>query len=138
MKHHLSKRLVSEVDSLAKKVEEIEAVISSLSLSKEVTKENEKCKSTLNKSDLAQLFYILMDESILYFDDFDQIKNRSKFQKFMINNLTFSGNQKFQTPIDQISKQFSEAKGFTYRSRHLKFIDQMIQVLNNRRERLSY
>ena len=43
----------------------------------------EKCKSCCSKIDFAQLFYILMDEGLLYFDTTDEKNNRSKFQLFL-------------------------------------------------------
>jgi hypothetical protein len=96
----------------------------------------EKCSSNFNKSDLAQLFYILMDEKILFFDDRNQKCNRSKIQFFIENNFTYIGDSGFQTNIDTISKQFSESKGFTYKEKQIRFLDNIIDLLEKRREKL--
>lgn len=96
-----------------------------------------KCSSHYNKSDLAQLFYILMDENILFFDDRNEKYNRSMMQKFLQENFTYSGDFGFQVNIDTISKQFSESKGFTYREKQLEFLDKIIFLFQNRREKLD-
>lgn len=96
-----------------------------------------KCGSGYNKSDLAQLFYVLMSENILFFDRRDEDNNRSKMQEFIVNNFTYSGDAGVQTPIEMISKQFSEAKGFTYRKKHLKFLDRMLAVLEERKLKMA-
>lgn len=96
-----------------------------------------KCASQYNKNEIAQLFYILMDEGILFFDDINEKENRSKMQKFIEDNFTYSGDFGNQVSIGTISKQFSEAKGFTYGDSHLKFLDKIIRVLQKRREKIS-
>ncbi|SEB01684.1 hypothetical protein SAMN05443667_11571 [Flavobacterium gillisiae] len=96
-----------------------------------------KCASQYNKNEIAQLFYILMDEGILFFDDINEKENRSKMQKFIEDNFTYSGDFGNQVSIGTISKQFSEAKGFTYGDSHLKFVDKIIRVLQKRREKIS-
>ncbi|WP_426065259.1 hypothetical protein [Flavobacterium sp. DSP2-3-1] len=77
----------------------------------------EKCISNFNKRDLAQFFYILMDEKILFFDAKAENSNRSKMQHFVQTNFTYVGDSKMQINIENISKQFSESKGFTYRDK---------------------
>lgn len=96
-----------------------------------------KCGSSYNKSDLAHLFYVLMDENILFFDTIDQDNNRSRMQEFMVDNFTYLGDAGVQTPINIINKQFSEAKGFTYRDKHLKFLDKMLVLIKERRQKIA-
>jgi hypothetical protein len=96
-----------------------------------------KCASHYNKNEIAQLFYILMDEGILFFDDINEKENRSKMQKFIEDNFTYSGDFGNQVSIGTISKQFSEAKGFTYGYSHLKFLDKIIRVLQTRRAKID-
>lgn len=95
-----------------------------------------KCGSHYNKSDLAQLFYILMDENILFFDGINEKCNRGKMQKFVQENFTYKGDSGYQVTIDTISKQFSESKGFTYKEKQLKFLDKIILQFEKRREKL--
>lgn len=97
----------------------------------------EKCSSRFNKSDLAQFFYILMDENILFFDDKREKYNRSKMQQFIEENFTYSGDAGLQTKIDTISKQFSESKGFTYGEKQLRFLDKIIWMFQRRREKVA-
>lgn len=94
----------------------------------------EKCSSNFNKSDLAQFFYILMDETILFFDHKNEKRNRSKMQQFVEGNFTYTGDLGLQVSIDAISKQFSESKGFTYREKQLKLLDKIIGILEKRKE----
>lgn len=93
----------------------------------------EKCSTNFNKSDLAQFFYILMDEAILFFDEKSDKPNRTKMQQFIEENFTYTGNVGLQVSIDTISKQFSEAKGFTYREKQLKFLNKIIGILQKRK-----
>jgi hypothetical protein len=98
--------------------------------------EREKCSSSYNKSDLAQLFYILMDENILFFDGNSVKRNRGKIQLFIEENFTYAGDSGLQTNIDTISKQFSESKGFTYKNKQIRFLENIISTLEKRREKL--
>jgi hypothetical protein len=138
MEQNAIEKLPREVGKLRKKLEYIESVLSD-SLPKKLNKSqgSQKCHSQYNKSDLAQLFFILMDERILFFDGYDDRANRAKMQDFLKNHFTFCGVAELPTPILAISKQFSEAKGFTYREKHLAFLDNLLVTLHQRRERIA-
>jgi hypothetical protein len=97
----------------------------------------EKCKSIYNKIDFAQLFYILMDEGLLFFDAKDEKNNRSKFQLFLENNFTYAGDDGGQSKIKSISRQFSECKGYVYKVKHIKFLNEFIAVIQERKRRLE-
>lgn len=86
---------------------------------------------------MAQFFYILMEEKILFFDNLNQKSNRSKMQWFIEKNFTYCGDAGRQTRIMTISKQFSESKGYTYREKQLRFLDEMINKLETRRAKLA-
>jgi hypothetical protein len=96
----------------------------------------EKCKSSLNKIELAQLFYILMDEGILFFDSVEKVKNRSMMQEFVTANFTYYGDAGNQISMQSISKQFSECKGYTYREKQLCFLNELSLVIQKRKERV--
>ena len=96
-----------------------------------------RCASGLGKNELAQLFYILMDEGLFFFDRHDPQKNRSMLQLFLQRNFTYCGDGSVQTPITAVSKEFSEAKGYTYKDKQLRFLDKMIRCLQERRQRLA-
>ncbi|KIA96015.1 hypothetical protein OA88_21755 [Flavobacterium sp. JRM] len=55
----------------------------------------ERCKSSYSKSELAILFYILMDEGLLFFDPSDVKKNRISIQEFISANFTYRDNEGF-------------------------------------------
>ncbi|PTS87686.1 hypothetical protein DBR27_24185 [Flavobacterium sp. HMWF030] len=97
----------------------------------------EKCKSCYSKIDFAQLFYILMDEGLLFFDNVDEKNNRSKFQIFLENNFTYAGDEGEQSKIKSISRQFSECKGYTYKVKQIKFLNEFIAVMQDRKRRLE-
>ena len=143
MKNITFEQLSGTVLQLYEKMEYIEIFLKKI---KSTYKSNEfsqnfsfqpKCSSHYNKSDLAQLFYILMDENILFFDDKSEKYNRSRMQQFIEENFTYAGDAGLQVNIDTISKQFSESKGFTYNEKKLKFLDKIIWLLQKRREKLA-
>ncbi|MEG1023635.1 MAG: hypothetical protein RSF34_04140 [Flavobacterium sp.] len=142
MKKFAFEELPDAVSKLYGRIQEIERFLekNKPNLSKRNSSLNalaqEKCSSNFNKSDLAQLFYILMDEKILFFDDRNQKCNRSKIQLFIENNFTYIGDSGLQTNIDTISKQFSESKGFTYKDKQIRFLENIIVILEKRREKL--
>lgn len=97
----------------------------------------ERCKSCYGKSELARFFYILMDEGFLFFDSVDKNNNRSKFQQFVISNFSYAGDHGAQINIESISKQFSESKGFYYREKQIKFLEDFILRMQHRKNRLE-
>lgn len=136
-------QLQSEVAMLHRKIEYFERLLNVNMLSVGLNSRDlqasikVKCHSNFNKSDLAQLFYIMMEEEILFFDRQNINNNRGLLQQFIVNNFTYLGYEGNQMPIKTVSKQFSESKGFTYRDKHLKFLDKILEVLKERRERIA-
>ena len=98
---------------------------------------SEKCKSSYSKSELAILFYILMDEGLLFFDSSDVKKNRISIQEFLSENFTYKDNEGVQKKITRISRQFSECKGYTYKEKQIKFLDDLIGILMERKRKLE-
>lgn len=96
-----------------------------------------KCRSSYSKIKLANLFYILMDEGILYFDSNDAKKNRVCFQEFISENFTYNHNDGGQKIISAMSRQFSECKGYTYKMKQIKFLDEFISVMKERKRKLE-
>lgn len=95
-----------------------------------------KCNSSLNKSCLGQLFYILMDEGLLFFDLNDKVKNRSRMQEFLTGNFTYCGDSGNQIDMNSVSKQFSESKGYIYKEKQIMFLNELISIIEKRKERL--
>nr|WP_199000926.1 hypothetical protein [Flavobacterium sp. ASV13] len=102
-----------------------------------VLSSSKKCRSSYNKIELANLFYVLMDEGVLYFDSNDAKKNRASFQEFMSENFTYNDNEGNQKIISTISRQFSECKGYTYKVKQIRFLDEFISVMQERKKRLE-
>lgn len=98
---------------------------------------SEKCKSALNKFETASLFYTLMDEGLLYFDRTDKRENRRVFQNFICTYFTYAGDEGCQVRITTINKQFSECIGFTYREKQIRFLERLILILSERKNRLE-
>lgn len=98
---------------------------------------SERCKSSYSKSELAILFYILMDEGLLFFDPSDVKKNRISIQEFLSENFTYKNNEGVQKKITRISRQFSECKGYTYKEKQVKFLDDLIGILMERKRKLE-
>ena len=98
---------------------------------------SERCKSSYSKSELAILFYILMDEGLLFFDPSDVKKNRISIQEFLSENFTYRDNEGVQKKITRISRQFSECKGYTYKEKQMKFLNDLIGILMERKRKLE-
>lgn len=96
-----------------------------------------KCKSSYNKIEFANLFYILMDEEILFFQKCDKKNNRIEFQKFLESYFTYSGKNDKQCEIKNISKEFAESKGYTYREKQIEFLNLLIFKLHQRKLRIE-
>ncbi|CAM3475213.1 hypothetical protein [Flavobacterium chungbukense] len=137
-----SSNLIKDLNVILKFDERLRVVENLISVSEQENKmqsifSNEKCKSYYNKIDFAQLFYILMDEGLLFFDAADEKSNRSKFQFFLENNFTYAGDEGGQSKIKSINRQFSECKGYTYKVKQMKFLDEFIALMQERRRRLE-
>nr|WP_294787273.1 hypothetical protein [uncultured Flavobacterium sp.] len=98
---------------------------------------SERCKSSYSKSELAILFYVLMDEGLLFFDPSDVKKNRISIQEFVSENFTYKNHEGVQKKITRISRQFSECKGYTYKEKQIKFLDDLIGILMERKRKLE-
>nr|WP_199001418.1 hypothetical protein [Flavobacterium sp. ASV13] len=96
-----------------------------------------RCKSSFSKIEFANLFYILMDEEILFFQKCDKKNNRIEFQKFLENNFTYSGKNGRQSEIKNISKEFAESKGYTYREKQIEFLNLLIFRFEERKSRIE-
>ncbi|MDR7371039.1 hypothetical protein [Flavobacterium aquidurense] len=97
----------------------------------------QRCKSCYTKAELAHFFYILLDEGLLFFDLENTSNNRSEFQHFVIDNFSYAGDHGSQIAIKSISKQFSESKGYSYREKQIKFLEEFITRMQCRKQRLE-
>lgn len=121
---------------LDRRVKKIENILL-LNVSQDNLSSAERCRSSCSKSELAILFYILMDEGMLFFDSTDIKKNRISFQQFISENFTYRNNEGVQKKITRISRQFSECKGYTYKEKQIKFLDDLIGILMERKRKLE-
>lgn len=137
-----SGKLIKDLNVILKFDERLQVIENLISVSDRENKmqfisSNEKCKSCYNKIDFAQLFYILMDEGLLFFDATDKKSNRSKFQFFLENNFTYAGDEGKQSRIKSISRQFSECKGYTYKEKQITFLEDFIRTMQDRKRRIE-
>lgn len=94
------------------------------------------CGSSLKKCELSYFFYFLMDEGILFFDEYDEVRNRSKMQMFLEKNFSYRGDGGQQTQLKSVSREFSEAKGYTYREKQLRLLERIIKKLEYRKQNI--
>jgi predicted lipase len=78
-----------------------------------------------------------MDEGILFFDSSDAKKNRISFQEFLSENFSYRDNEGIQKKITRISRQFSDCKGYTYKEKQMKFLNDLIEILMERKRKLE-
>jgi len=93
-----------------------------------------RCGSSLSKSELAYIFYILMDEGVLFLNELEPAKNRTMLQVFFETNFSYRGDAGAQMPLQSLSREFSEAKGFTYRDKQLRLLNRIIRRLEHRKQ----
>lgn len=120
------------VQGLCDRVEALEKRLGQAGFSSLANTASLKCGSLLPKGELVFLFFILMEEEILFFDLADKKKNRSTFQDFIEKNFTYLGEGERQHDIARVSRHFSECAGFTYSERHLVYIEKIIALLISR------
>ncbi|SHM88912.1 hypothetical protein [Flavobacterium saccharophilum] len=136
MKKAKKYKIINKSFNLNQRLEKIENLLL-LNESQIYLSSLERCKSSYSKSELAILFYILMDEGLLFFDPSDVKKNRISFQEFISANFTYRDNEGVQKKITRISRQFSECKGYTYKEKQIKFLDDLIGILMERKRKLE-
>lgn len=90
-----------------------------------------KCKTSLTKVDVAHLFYFLVDEKMLVFDQ-NERQNYILVKKFIEENFTYKDDDGDQKNIVNINKEFTKL-GFSNKEPHRKFIDKLIATLEERR-----
>lgn len=78
-----------------------------------------------------------MDEGLFFFDPSDVKKNRISIQEFISSNFTYRDNEGVQKKITRISRQFSECKGYTYKEKQMRFLDDLIGILTERKRKLE-
>lgn len=69
--------------------------------------ENLKCLINYNKTEMANLFYLLLDEKIFHFSE-NKCKNKVLFQKFIEKNFLYIGKENRISEIKAINKEFAK------------------------------
>lgn len=96
---------------------------------------SKKCNITLNKIDVANLFYFLMEEQLFVFDK-NEAQNKVSFQRFIEQNFTYKDDDDLQKNISRINKEFSKI-GYANKSSHFAFINFLINKLEERKLRFK-
>ncbi|MBR9847302.1 MAG: hypothetical protein GYB35_14905 [Algicola sp.] len=92
----------------------------------------------LDKKRVAHLFRILMEENLIIFDDNNEKSNDLKMKKFVENNFTFQNTSGGRIPIKTFNREYSEVCSSLSAnvSKHKAFIDDLINILKQRKNRL--
>lgn len=69
--------------------------------------ENLKCLINYNKTEMANLFYLLLDEKIFHFSE-NERNNKVLFQKFVEQNFLYIGKENRISEIKAINKEFAK------------------------------
>ena len=57
-------------------------------------------------------------------------------QHFLEKNFSYCGDAGAQTPLNSVSREFSEAKGYTYREKQRRLLDRFIRRLEIRKQNI--
>lgn len=71
--------------------------------------ENLKCLINYNKTEMANLFYLLLDEKIFHFSE-NERNNKVLFQKFIEQNFLYIGKENRISEIKAINKEFAKVQ----------------------------
>lgn len=97
--------------------------------------ENLKCLINYSKIDMAQLFYLLLDEKIFHFSE-NERENKVKIQKFIEQNFLYKGKQDEISEIRAINKEFSKV-GYNGEEIQLKFLSDFRDMISLRINKIS-
>ena len=93
----------------------------------------QKCNVNLNKIDVANLFYFLMEEKLFFFHK-NEKQNKIAIQQFIEENFTYKDDDARQKNISNINKEFSKV-GYSNEVSHINFINTFISILEERKSR---
>lgn len=99
------------------------------------SQDNSKCIVNYNKIDVANLFHILLEESIFYFSD-DERKNKVLLQKFIEGNFLYKGKEEKVSEIKAINKEFSKV-GYNGEELQLNFLKSFRNIIDLRIDKIE-
>lgn len=97
--------------------------------------DNFKCIVNLNKTDVASLFHILLDEGIFYFSE-DKRKNKVMLQKFIEQNFLYRGKEEKLSEIKTIKKEFTKV-AYNRKVLQLQFLKSFRDKIDMRIDKIS-
>jgi hypothetical protein len=97
------------------------------------------CHFNLDKKSVAHLFLFLLEEKIIVFDEINESKNELKMKQFVEANFTYQNTSKDRVPIKTFSREYSEVRSISSPDvkKHKQFIDSLISLLQQRKNRLK-
>jgi hypothetical protein len=93
--------------------------------------ESQKCHVNLSKIDVANLFHLLLDEKIIFFDR-NERQNKVLMQQFIESHFTYKDDDGLQKNISNFNKQISMV-GYSNSPSHKAFIDSLLLKLEDRK-----
>ena len=99
-----------------------------------------KCLINYNKTEMANLFYLLLEEKIFHFSENNRT-NKVLFQKFIEQNFNYRGKENTMPEIKGINKEFSklynneESLQFEFLKDFRDMIDKRITKISNKIDR---
>lgn len=106
-----------------------------LELNQESNDDNLKCLINYNKIEVANLFYLFLEEKIFHFSE-NERENKVKLQKFIQNNFLYKGKQGEVNEIKSINKGFSKV-GYSDINAQLEFLKNFRDIVSLRIDKLS-
>lgn len=104
-----------------------------------LAKKSKACHFNLDKKSVAHLFRFLLEEDILVFDEENESNNNLYMKQFVEDHFTYRNTAKERIPIKTFNREYSEVSSVSSPEviKHKAFIDQLIYLLQQRRNRLK-
>lgn len=93
-----------------------------------------KCLINYSKTDMANLFYLLLDEKIFHFSE-NERENKVKIQNFIEQNFLYKGKQDEIYEVRAINKEFSKV-GYNGEEIQLKFLSDFRDMISLRIDKI--
>jgi hypothetical protein len=90
---------------------------------------NLRCSVNYDKITTANLFYVLLESGIFYFDKKNKDRNSKLLNKFIDGNFNYTNASLASVKIDKIHKEFSYIDSLEYKKRQQSIVQKMIDEL---------
>jgi len=114
--------------------------LENLSELKQTQKQDRICHFNLDKKNVAHFFRLLTEEKIIVFDELNDKNNLFEMKKFVEHNFTYQNTKKERKVIETFNREYSEVsarQGLGDNAKHKAFIDNLILILQTRKNELK-